>query len=257
MTRPPMTRLPLTPLIAALLLCAGPAAAFDFKTMSDSQKAEFGEAVRDYLMANPEVLIESINVLEERRAAETAQNDVALVAANREAIFQDGHSWVGGNPEGDLTIVEFIDYRCGVCRRFNDEVHEVVAADGNIRLVLKEFPILGQDSEMSARFAIAALQLGGNAAYRKAHDALIAMRGPATLEALGPLAAEIGLDPTEVTNMMNTEPVSAILRENRQLAERMAIMGTPTFVIGDDLLRGVPAEGLTATVERIRAGQKG
>ncbi|WEF23304.1 DsbA family protein [Paracoccus sp. S3-43] len=241
-------------LIAALLLTATPAMAFDISAMSDAEKAAFGDAVREYLMANPEVLVESINVLEERRAASEAENDVALVASNREAIFQDGHSWVGGNPDGDVTVVEFIDYRCGYCRKFNDQVHDLVEGDGNIRLILKEFPILGPDSETSARFAVAAKQLGGNQAYAKAHDELMALRGAPSPEALKSIAADIGLDGDEVLNTMNTESVSAVLRGNRQLAERMAIMGTPTFVIGDTLLRGMPADGLDASVAAAREG---
>ncbi|MGN7870424.1 disulfide isomerase/thiol-disulfide oxidase [Paracoccus haematequi] len=239
-------------LIAALLLTATPAMAFDISAMSDAEKAAFGDAVREYLMANPEVLVESINVLEERRVASEAENDVALVASNHEAIFQDGHSWVGGNPDGDVTVVEFIDYRCGYCRKFNDQVHDLVESDGNIRLILKEFPILGQDSETSARFAVAAKQLGGDQAYVKAHDELMALRGAPSPEALKSIAAAIGLDGDEVLNTMNTESVSAVLRENRQLAERMAIMGTPTFVIGDTLLRGMPAAGLEASVAAAR-----
>lgn len=242
-------------LIAALLLTATPALSFDLSAMSEGEKAAFGEAVREYLMANPEVLIESINVLEERRAAEAVQNDQDLVAANRDAIFNDGHSWIGGNPDGDLTIVEFIDYRCGVCRRFNSEVHDVVRDDGNIRLILKEFPILGQDSDMSARFAVAVKQIGGDEAYMKAHDALIELRSPATIEALKKVADDIGVDSEEVVNTMNTASVDDVLRQNRQLAERMAIMGTPTFVIGDELLRGVPQAGLTETVKQIRASK--
>lgn len=210
-------------LIAALLLTATPVMAFDIQAMSDTEKAAFGEAVREYLMANPEVLIELINVLEERRAAELVQNDSQLVAANREAIFNDGHSWVGGNPDGDLTMVEFIDYRCGVCRRFNQEVHDLVAADGNIRLILKEFPILGQDSEASSRFAVAVKQIAGDDAYMKAHDELITLRGPATLEALKEVADRIGVDGEAIIQHMNTEDVTSVLRENRQLAERMAI----------------------------------
>ncbi|SNT71842.1 DsbA family protein [Paracoccus seriniphilus] len=240
-------------LIAALLLTATPALSLDLSAMSDSEKTAFGKAVREYLMANPEVLIESINVLEERRAAETVQNDQQLVAANKDALFNDGHSWVGGNPEGDLTIVEFIDYRCGVCRRFNEEVHDLVEKDGNIRLILKEFPILGQDSDTSARFAVAVKQIGGDEAYMKAHDELIALRSPATIEALKKIADKIGMDADEVVNTMNTDSINDILRQNRQLAERMAIMGTPTFVVGDELLRGVPQAGLTSTVAEIRA----
>ncbi|MDB6177998.1 DsbA family protein [Paracoccus sp. Z330] len=242
-------------LIAALLLTATPALSFDLSAMSDSEKTAFGEAVREYLMANPEVLVESINVLEERRAAEAVQNDQQLVAANQQDLFDDGYSWVGGNPEGDLTIVEFIDYRCGVCRRFNDEVHELVKNDGNIRLIIKEFPILGQDSDMSARFAVAVKQIAGDDAYMKAHDELITLRSAATLESLKKVADKIGVDPDEVVNTMNTASVDDVLRQNHQLAERMAIMGTPTFVIGDELLRGVPQAGLTQTVEQIRASK--
>ena len=118
-------------LIAALLLGAtpvltAPAMAFDIGAMTDAEKADFGAAVREYLMANPQVLIESINELESRQAEQAAKNDVDLVAQNHDAIFDDGHSWVGGNPDGDLTMVEFMDYRCGVCRQFNQEVVDAV-----------------------------------------------------------------------------------------------------------------------------------
>lgn len=242
-------------LIAALLLTATPALSFDIGAMSADEKAAFGQAVRDYLMANPEVLVEAINVLEERSAASEAQSDVALVAANRQAIFDDGHSWVGGNPQGDVTMVEFIDYRCGYCRRYNEQVRDLVRSDGNIRLIVKEFPILGPDSETSARFAVAVKQMGGDAAYAKAHDALMALRGEPSPEALKTIAAGIGIDGDEVVNTMNTESVSAVLRDNRQLAERMAIMGTPTFVIGDTLLRGMPAAGLESSVAAARGGK--
>lgn len=240
-------------LIAALLLTATPAMAFDISDMSEAEKTEFGEAVREYLMANPEVLIESINVLETRRAAESVENDMQLVASNHEAIFEDSHSWVGGNPDGDLTIVEFFDYRCGYCRKVSDEVEEVVADDGNIRLVLKEFPILGQDSEASSRFAVAVKQIAGDEAYKKAHDALMELRSPATVETLRKIADDIGVDSEEIVNRMNTEDVTKVLRENRQLAERMAIQGTPTFIIGEDMLRGAPQQGLEAVIEAARA----
>lgn len=245
-----MNRLPAALLLSAAL--ASPALAFDITEMSEKEKAAFGQAVRDYLMENPEVLIESITVLETRQAEQSVENDLALVAANRDAIFNDDHSWVGGNPDGDLTMVEFIDYRCGVCRQFNEEIFEAVEEDGNIRLILKEFPILGQDSEMSSRFAISVHQLEGDEAYKAAHDALITLRGPATVEALREIAKDIGIDPEATILHMNTEAVSGILRENRQLAEIMAIQGTPTFVIGDQLLRGVPRAGVAETVAQIR-----
>ncbi|WP_265499809.1 DsbA family protein [Paracoccus beibuensis] len=242
-------------LSAALLLSAAlasPALAFDVKAMSEDEKAAFGEAVRDYLMENPQVLVEAITVLETRQAEQSAQNDVALVEAHRDAIFNDDHSWVGGNPDGDLTMVEFIDYRCGVCRQFNQEILDAVEEDGNIRLILKEFPILGEESELSSRFAISVHQIAGDDAYKAAHDALITLRGPATIEALRVIADDIGLEADGILQHMNTEAVTGILRENRQLAEAMAIQGTPTFVIGDQLLRGVPRVGVAETIAQIR-----
>ena len=247
-----MTRLTAALLLSASTALATPALAFDIGAMTDEERAAFGEAVRDYLMENPQVLIESINVLETRQAEMGAQTDLALVADNREALFQDGYSWVGGNPEGDLTMVEFIDYRCGVCRQFNQEVFDAVEEDGNIRLILKEFPILGEDSEMSSRFAIAVHQIAGDEAYLRAHDALMELRAPASMAALKGIAGEIDVDPDAIAAHMPTEAVTSILRRNRELGETMAIEGTPTFVIGDQMLRGVPRAGVAETITRIR-----
>lgn len=241
-------------LIAALLLASTPVSALDLSAMTEAERDAFGQAVRTYLMENPQVLVEAINVLEARQAEMGVQNDRALVAANRAAIFEDGHSWVGGNPEGDLTVVEFIDYRCGVCRQAAADVMAAVEQDGNTRLILKEFPILGQESELASRFAIAVHQIAGDEAYLATHDALMEMRGSITADSLAALAARIGVEAEPVLNRMNTDPVTDVLRANRQLAEIMAIQGTPTFIIGDEMLRGMPRAGLAATIEAIRDG---
>ncbi|WP_299360874.1 DsbA family protein [uncultured Paracoccus sp.] len=254
-----MTRLLTAALLAAtaLPLSSLPAAAFDPANMSESESQAFGQAVRDYIMANPEVLIEAVNSLEERRLSEEVENDRAMIAANQEAIFDDGHSWVGGNPDGDLTMVEFVDYRCSVCRRVYEEVETLVKEDGNIRFVLKEFPILGQESDLASRFAIAVKQTAGMDMYKTVHDRLMTLRGPVTMESLSALATDLGLEAEPLINRMNTEEVSAEIRENAQLAERMRVMGTPTFVVGTEMLRGVPATGLTGAVAHIRAEAEG
>ena len=238
---------------AALTATALPALAFDPAKMNDAEKAAFGAAVRDYLMANPDVLVESINVLEERRVADESKNDKLLVENNKAAIFDDGHSWVGGNPEGDVTLVEFIDYRCGVCKKVNPDLEKLISADGNIRFILKEFPILTQESDLAARFAVAVQQEAGADAYKKTHDALMESRGPVNLESLSALADTLGLDSKSLLNRMNTEEVSTVIRKNRQLAEQMSVMGTPTFIIGGEMLRGVPASGLEDVIARARA----
>lgn len=242
---------------ALSLATALPSLAFDPAAMTDAEKEAFGTAVRDYLMANPEVLIESINVLETRRAAEAVQNDLVLVENNKDAIFNDGHSWVGGNPEGDITLVEFVDYRCGFCRKVNPELEALIKDDGNIRFILKEFPILGEESDLASRFAVSVQQLTDGDTYKQIHDQLMSMRGPVNLESLTEMATAAKLDAPAIINRMNTEEVSAVLRENRQLAERMGIQGTPTFIIGPEMLRGVPQTGLAAAVAEIRKKVEG
>lgn len=216
--------------------------------------AEFGEKVRAYLMENPQVLIESINVLEERQQAADAQNSRVLVETNKAEIFQSAADWVGGNPQGNITVVEFLDYRCSYCRKAMEEVTQLIEKDGNIRFVIKEFPILGQDSELSARFAVAVKQIAGDETYAGIHDALMKMRGTVTLESLGKMAEEFSVDKDSVFKRMNEEEVTAVLRANRQLAERLQISGTPAFVIGGDMMKGYAP---LATLEEIVAAERG
>ena len=232
--------------LAALTLAAvlgTPAAALDLSAMTPAEKAAFGEAVKTYLMENPEVLVEAINKLEERQQAAQADNDKVLVQTNADAIFNFAGDWVGGNPDGDITMVEFIDYKCTYCKKAYEVVDEVLKTDGKIRFVVKEFPILSEQSVLAARFAVATRMVAGDGAYEKVHNALMAVRGDITLDGLKRLAAEEKIDADAVIAKMNTEEVSAVLRTNAQLAERMAISGTPAFVVGGQLLRGyAPAE---------------
>lgn len=230
----------------AALASAAPAQDFDFSKMNDSQKAAFGEAIRDYLMKNPEVLVEAINELEAKQQAQQADNDKQLVKANAKDLFEDGYSWVGGNPDGDITIVEFMDYKCTYCKKAYAEVSDLLKKDGNIRFIVKEFPILGQESELSARFAVAVQQIDGDAAYEKVHDALMTARGSLTVESLTALAKAQGLDADAIIKRMNEDQVTDVLRKNYQLAQRMSISGTPAFVIGGQLLRGYAPEAAMA-----------
>ncbi|MGR3435969.1 MAG: DsbA family protein [Shimia sp.] len=233
---------------------ATPATAFDIAAMDEGDRAAFGAAVREYLIENPEVLMEAIAVLEARQQAAQAEAEVAALAANREALEDDGRSWVGGNPDGDVTLVEFVDYRCGFCRRAHPEVEELVASDGDIRLVIKEYPILGEDSVTSSRFAIAARIVGGDDAYKAVHDALIGLRGAPSEPALRRIAEDAGLDADAVLGAMSLPAVVQEIAENRALAQALQITGTPTFVLGDRLLRGyVPLDGMRQLVAEERA----
>ena len=244
-------------LLASTSLClavfAAPVAAFDITAMSDAERAAFQEELRAYLMANPQVILDSVNQMEAQQAEQQAQDDLSLVATNAEALLEDGFSWIGGNPEGDITVVEFLDYRCGYCRKAHDEVAQLLEADGNIRLIIKEFPILGEASAISSRFAIAAKQIGGDEAYKAVHDAMMSFGGEPSAAALRRLAEGLSLNAKAIVARMDSEEVEKEISETRALAQRLQIRGTPTFVMGGQLVRGyVPLDAMQQIVKEER-----
>lgn len=239
---------------ALALASALPAFADGLTDMTAAEREAFRAEVRAYLMENPEVLMEAIAVLENREQAAAIEQDRQLLAEHHDAIFNDPASWVGGNPDGDITVVEFIDYRCGYCRKAWEEVDQLVEGDGNIRFVLKEFPILGEQSVLSSRFAISVLQIHGADAYRKAHDALLTLRADATPEALVRVAEDLGLEPQPIMDHMDKPEVTKVIEDNHKLAQTLQISGTPTFVIDGTFVRGyVPLDGMQQIVAQQRA----
>ena len=238
----------------ALALCMTlPAQALDLTQMTDEERAIFREEVRAYLMDNPEVIMEAVAVLEAREAEAQAQADLTLVSDNAADLFDDGFSWVGGNPDGDITLVEFLDYRCGFCKRAHGEVAKLLEADGNIRLIVKEFPILGEQSLLASRFAVATKQVAGDDAYKGIADALMEMNGDVNMRALRRMATTFGLDADAIEARMDSAEVTDEIRRTRALAQRLQITGTPTFVLEDELLRGfLPYDEMQALVDEKR-----
>ena len=241
---------------AALVIgLATPGMAFDLTAMSDAERQTFRDEVRAYLLDNPEVLMEAIGVLEQRQAEAQVSNDQALIKANADALFNDGYSFVGGNPDGDVTVVEFLDYQCGYCKKAHPEVTQLIEGDGEIRYIVKEFPILGEASVLASRFAIAVKQVAGDAAYASIHDKLMTFRGEISEDSLRTLATSEGLDAEAIMAAMGSEAVSDVIAQNRALAQRMQINGTPGFIIGDQMLRGyVPLDGMQQVVAEAREG---
>lgn len=226
--------------------------------LGDTDRAALRAEIRAYLMEHPEVIFEAVAEFERRTMAQQADMDTTLIEINAEEIYSDGHSWIGGNPDGDITLVEFMDYRCSFCRRAFPHMMDFTAEDGNVRLVIKELPILGPQSEVMSRFAVAVLQLGGDDAYFAAHERLMDWEGDISDSALAALAVELGLEGEAVMARMRSSEVSEVLAENRALAQRLQISGTPSFVIGmpegpSELLRGfLPAPELHNVAAQLR-----
>lgn len=239
---------------AILFWFSAPLAALDLGAMNDAERQLFRDEIRAYLLENPEVLMEAIAVLEQRQAQAQETTDQDLVLSHADPLFNDGFSYVGGNPDGDIVMVEFLDYKCGFCKRAHPEVTELVQSDGNIKLIVKEFPILGEQSTLASRFAVAVLHNTDPDTYAKVNHALMEFRGEINMASLERLAGNFGLDAQTILTAMDSPEVTAVIGQNHALGQSMAINGTPSFVIGDQMFRGyVPLDGMRQIVAELRA----
>ncbi len=240
----------------ALMLCATAAPAFDIETMSDQERAIFRAEIRDYLLENPEVLMEAIGILEQRQAEDAARADAEFIEMNRALIFEDGYSYVGGNPDGDVTVVEFLDYRCSWCKKSVPAIEALLASDSGVRLIVKEFPVLGEQSMLASRYAVATKLVGDDAAYKTVHDALMKNQGAVNEGLLARLSRSAGVDHAAVVEMMDSAEVNRVIATNHALAKTLKIQGTPGFIMGDSVVRGyLELDQMRTIIERVRATQ--
>jgi protein-disulfide isomerase len=211
--------------------------------------------IRAYLLENPEILMEMVALLEAREQERKSSTDRELVDRHAKAIFEDGFSFVAGNPDASFTLVEFADYQCGFCRRAHPDVRTLVETDGDIRLIIKELPILGPGSELAARAAISTLMLMGGEAYLRLNNTLMGLDGPVSEESLDHALVEAGLDAAEIRAGMYDPEVTRRLQETQSLAQALAINGTPTFIVHDSVVRGyLPLADMRNLVAELRSG---
>jgi protein-disulfide isomerase len=205
--------------------------------------------VRDYLLREPEIIYQALQELQRREtAAEEARQKEALTA-KRDVLFRRAATPVVGNPDGDVTLVEFFDYRCGYCRKVVGSVQALVERDEDLRVAFKEFPILGEDSVRAARAALAAERQG---LYMPFHVALMAA-DDLSMDGIMQVAAGVGLDTGQLAQDMALPEIQAEITANYELARELGIEGTPAFVVGDNLIPGaVSEERLTALIDEAR-----
>jgi protein-disulfide isomerase len=211
---------------------------------------EFEQRVREYLLKNPEVIMEALQVLQERQRAAEAENLKRTIAELSEEILNDPAAPVGGDPSGDVTLVEFFDYNCPYCRRVAPTVTELEQADPGLRLVYKEFPILGPGSQFAAGAALASQRQGK---YVPFHNALMQATEQVTEEIVMETAREVGLDTEQLRADMQDPAIDEAIARNLQLAEALGITGTPSFIIGDEVVPGaVDLRTLESLITRAR-----
>lgn len=233
--------------LAPALALVTPAAAF-----TDAEKAEMGPVIRDYLLKNPEVLQEAITVLESRQQqAESAGRKDAL-AKMKDLVFNSPRGVVVGNPKGNVTLVEFFDYNCGYCKHALADMNALMKADPNLRIVLREFPVLGPASVEAAQVAVA-VRMVAPEKYLAFHEALLGGKGQADRARALAAAKEVGIDPALIQKQATSPELNATLDESMKIAQALGLNGTPSFIVGDDVIVGaVGFDKLKSAVDAAR-----
>lgn len=217
---------------------------------NEPQRKEIGEIVKEYLLQNPEVLRDAFQELQRREQVAEANRAQSLIKEHAASIFRSDGDLVAGNPNGSVTLVEYFDYNCGYCKRAMPDVLKLVDEDKDLKIVMKEFPILGPGSTFAARAALASKKQGK---YWEFHVALMQQRGAITEKSTLKVAEKVGLDIDQLQLDMKSKDVEDILGANMSVAQTLGINGTPAFIIDDRLIPGaVGYETLAGTVEQVR-----
>jgi protein-disulfide isomerase len=213
-------------------------------------KAALGKSIRDYLLANPEVLVEAMQELERKQDSQRDTQAQKAISENQSELLRDPDSPIAGNPDGDVTIVEFSDYQCPYCKRAHGAVKSVVAADGKVKIIYKDLPILGEPSRIAALAALASRAQGKHSAF---HNALMEYSGKIDRDKIMEIAAQVGLDVAKLQKDMDDPKLKQIIDRNLALASALGVRGTPAFVVGHQFVPGaVDADALKQLIADAR-----
>jgi protein-disulfide isomerase len=243
------------PALFALALCAAPPAA-SAQSFSDSQRGDIETIIKNYLVAHPEVVEDAMTELSKRQAAAETEKHQETIAKNADTIFNSPRGVTIGNKDGDVTFVEFFDYNCGYCKRAMADMLDLMKTDPKLKVVLKEFPVLGPGSVEAAQVAVAArMQDPAGKKYLDFHQKLLGGRGQADKARAMAAAKDAGYDMARLEKDLASPEVRATIEENFKLAEDMGMNGTPSYVIGKEIVVG--AVGLDGLKEKIGVARCG
>jgi len=246
-----MTRCLALALALALGATLAPARAQNF---SEPQRSEIEKIIKDYLLAHPEVLQEAMAELEKKQQVAETEKARSAIKNHSDALFNSPRQVVLGNPQGDVTFVEFFDYNCGYCKRALSDMVELMGKDPKLKVVLKEFPVLGPGSVEAAQVAVAVrMQDKTGKKYLDFHQKLLGGRGQVDKAKALAAAKDVGLDMARLDKDMKSDEVSKTIEESMKLAEALGLNGTPSYVIGNDVVIG--AVGLPALTQKIQAAR--
>ncbi|HXQ83640.1 MAG TPA: DsbA family protein [Xanthobacteraceae bacterium] len=225
------------------------------RTFSADQQQQIENIVKNYLVQHPEVLQEAMDALDKHQKQAEADKARATIRDNNATIFNSAHQVVLGNPQSKVAMVEFFDYNCAFCKRALSDMLDLLKTDPDLKFVLKEFPVLGEGSVEAARVAVAArMQDSSGKKYIEFHQKLLGGRGPADKTHALAVAKEVGFDMARLEKDMASDEVKNTIDEDMKLADALGVSGTPSYVIGDEVVVG--AVGLDELREKIKAERK-
>ena len=237
---------------AALMMFPAASRAENF---SDAQRSEIERIIKEYLVTHPEVLEDASAELDKRKQAAEAEKAKTEIANHSEALFNSTHQVTIGNAKGETTLVEFFDYNCGYCKRALADLTTIMKDDPKLRVVLKEFPVLGPGSVEAAKVAVAVRMQDAGKKYFDFHQRLLGGRGQADKARALAAAKEAGFDVARIEKDMGSDEVRASIEESMKLAEALGVNGTPSYVVGSELVVG--AVGLDALKQRVNVARCG
>jgi protein-disulfide isomerase len=253
----PATQIPGTQIPAAQTLPLQTPAADSptAQTFSSDQQHEIETIIKNYLAQHPEAVQEAMDALDKRQKEADAEKARATIIDNKATLFNSAHQVVLGNPQGSVTMVEFFDYNCGFCKRALPDMVDLLKTYPDLKFVLKEFPVLGEGSVEAAHVAVAArMQDSSGKKYIEFHQKLLGGRGPADKARALTVAKEVGFDMARIEKDMDSDEVKTTIDEDMKLADALGVSGTPTYVVGDEVVVG--AVGLDELKAKLKAGQK-
>jgi protein-disulfide isomerase len=240
--------------VALAVLAAMPSVAQQAPAaFTDAQKAAINAMIKDYLLKNPEVIQEAMTELDRRQKEAERESRAKLVSDKASPLFTAKHNVPFGNPKGDVTIVEFFDYNCGFCRRSLADLQKFISEDKNIRIITKDFPVLGPESVEAATVAMAARQQLSPEKMLSFHAKLLSNRGKVGRQQALDAAKEAGADMTRLQKDMESPEIGQAIEQNVQLADALGLTGTPSYIVGDDVVVGaVGFPELKTRVDNVR-----
>lgn len=232
---------------------AGAGTAGNARTVAELDRGEIETIVRDYLITNPGIMLEVQAALQEQQDTERQLAQTDTIENSSDLIFNAAYDGLVGNPDGSVTIVEFFDYNCGYCQRALSDMQELVAADSDLRFVVKEFPILGPESQKAHVVSMAFRSLMPDK-YSEFHQALLGYPGRANEASAMKIALSFGADEAALRKEMENPEIQSAFGETYELANALSITGTPSYVVGDQVVFG--AQGTDALAEKIEAARE-